>query len=91
MAVAKRNVEERYDLHYLIEPQFVCEEQWQGSVSIQLNYMVMLAPVVKSYKAAGDTLGANRLMRYLTTAVVNTSLSDEKKLEYINLLGDTNK
>ena len=91
MIVAKRNVEERYDLHYLIEPQFVCEEQWQGSERIQLNYMVMLAPVVKSYKAAGDTLRANRLMRYLTTAVINTSLSDEKKMEYINLLGDTKK
>ncbi len=91
ISVAKRNVEERYDLNYLTEPKFVCEEQWKGSERCQLNYMVMLAPVVKAYKESGDTLHANQLVRQLSTAVVNTSLSDEEKMEYINLLGNSKK
>lgn len=88
LAIAIRNVEERYNLDYLTEPKFVCEEQWQGSERCQLNYMVMLAPVVKAYKEAGDTLRARHLAQQLCTAVVNTSLSDDEKTEYINLLGD---
>jgi len=91
MAVAKRNAESKYHMQYLAEPNFVSEEQWKGSERIQLNYMVMLAPVVKSYKEEGDTLHANQLARYLTTAVVQTSLSDEEKVKYINLLGDKKK
>ncbi|MBR1877915.1 MAG: hypothetical protein IJ814_02790 [Paludibacteraceae bacterium] len=88
MAVAKRNVETKYNLQYLSEPAFVCEEQWKGSERCQLNYMVMLAPVVRTYKEEGDTLHANRLTRALTSAVVNTSLPDEEKTKYINLLDD---
>ena len=88
MAVAQRNVEEKYHLEYLLEPQYVNEEQWKGSERIQLNYMVMLAPVVKSYRQAGDTLHANRLTRYLSAAVAKTSLSNEEKQKYFNLLGD---
>ncbi len=88
MAVAKRNVERKYHLQYLGEPDFVSEEQWKGSERIQLNYMVMLAPVVKSYKEEGDTLHANQLARYLSTAVIETSLPEEEKVKYINLLGD---
>ncbi len=91
ISVAKRNVEERYDLNYLTEPKFVCEEQWKGSERVKLNYMVMLAPVVKAYKESGDTLHANQLARQLSTAVVNTSLSDDEKTEYINLLGSSKK
>lgn len=91
MAVAKRNVENKYHMQYLAEPNFVSEEQWKGSERIQLNYMVMLAPVVKSYKEEGDTLHANQLARYLSRAVVQTSLSDEEKVKYINLLGDRQK
>ena len=91
MAVAKCNVESKYHMQYLAEPNFVSEEQWKGSDRIQLNYMVMLAPVVKSYKEEGDTLHANQLARYLTTAVVQTSLSDEEKVKYINLLGNDKK
>lgn len=60
-------------------------------VNGDVNYIVMLAPVVKSYKEEGDTLHANQLARYLTTAVVQTSLSDEEKVKYINLLGDKKK
>ena len=88
MAVAQRNVEEKYHLEYLLEPQYVNEEQWQGSERIQLNYMVMLAPVVKNYKQAGDTLHANRLARYLSAAVTRTSLPQEEKQKYFNLLSD---
>ena len=88
MAVAQRNVEEKYHLEYLLEPQYVNEEQWQGSERIQLNYMVMLAPVVKNYKQAGDTLHANRLTRYLSAAVTRTSLPQEEKQKYFNLLSD---
>ena len=88
MAVVKRNVENKYHMQYLAEPNFVSEEQWKGSERIQLNYIVMLAPVVKSYKEEGDTLHANLLARYLSMAVVQTSLSDEEKVKYINLLGD---
>lgn len=91
MAVAQRNVEERYNLRYLTEPNFVSEEQWKGSERIQLNYIVMLAPVVKSYKESGDTLHANQLTRSLTSAVAQTSLPDEEKVKYINLLGDKQK
>ena len=91
MAVAQRNVEERYNLRYLTEPNFVSEEQWKGSERIQLNYIVMLAPVVKSYKESGDTLHANQLTRSLTSAVVQTSLPDEEKVKYIDLLGDKQK
>lgn len=88
MAVAMRNVEEKYRMDYLTEPLYVNEEQWKGSERIQLNYMVMLAPVVKSYRQAGDTLHANRLTRYLSAAVTRTSLSNEEKQKYFNLLGD---
>ena len=88
MAVAMRNVEEKYRMDYLTEPLYVNEEQWKGSERIQLNYMVMLAPVVKSYRQAGDTLHANRLTRYLSAAVARTSLSNEEKQKYFNLLGD---
>ena len=88
MAVAMRNVEGKYRMDYLTEPLYVNEEQWKGSERIQLNYMVMLAPVVKSYRQAGDTLHANRLTRYLSAAVARTSLSNEEKQKYFNLLGD---
>ena len=88
MAVAQRNVEEKYHLEYLLEPQYVNEEQWQGSERIQLNYMVMLAPVVKNYKQAGDTMRANRLERCLCAAVTRTSLPQEEKQKYFNLLSD---
>ena len=71
-----------------MEPQYVNEEQWQGSERIQLNYMVMLAPVVKNYKQAGDTLHANRLVRYLSAAITRTSLSNDEKQKYFNLLSD---
>jgi hypothetical protein len=50
--------------------------------------MVMLAPVVKNYKQAGDTLHANRLARYLSAAVTRTSLPQEEKQKYFNLLSD---
>ena len=88
MAVAMRNVEEKYRMDYLTEPLYVNEEQWKGSERIQLNYMVMLAPVVKNYKQAGDTLHANRLARYLSAAVTRTSLSNDEKQKYFNLLSD---
>lgn len=88
MAVAMRNVEEKYRMDYLTEPLYVNEEQWKGSERIQLNYTVMLAPVVKNYKQAGDTLRANRLARYLYAAVTRTSLSNDEKQKYFNLLSD---
>lgn len=91
MAIAKRNVEKRYSLHYLVEPQFTHEDYWQGSERGQLNYMVMLAPVVKSYKQEGDTLRANQLARYLSAAVMQTSLPSEEKKKYFNLLDDKKK
>jgi hypothetical protein len=91
MAIAKHNVETKYNLQYITEPNFVYEEQWKGSERIQLNYVVMLAPVVKSYKESGDTLHAGQLMRSLISAVVQTSLPDEEKVKYINLLNDKQK
>lgn len=91
MAIAKHNVETKYNLQYITEPNFVYEEQWKGSERIQLNYVVMLAPVVKSYKESGDTLHADQLMRSLISAVVQTSLPDEEKVKYINLLNDKQK
>ncbi len=91
MAVAKQNVEKRYSMDYLIEPQFVNEEQWKGSERTQLNYMVMLAPVVKSYREEGDTLNATILARYLSSAVMQTSLSAEEKQQYFNLLDKKQK
>ena len=91
MAVAKRNVESKYHMQYLTEPGFTNEEQWVARDWMQLNYMVMLTPVVKSYKEEGDTLHANQLARYLTAAIVQTSLSDDKKMKYINLLDDKDK
>ena len=91
MAVARRNVEKRYALEYLIEPRFVNEEQWQGSERIQLNYVVMLAPVVKSYRQDGDVQKANKLARCLTSVVMNTSLSDEERFKYLNLMEDKQK
>ncbi len=86
MSVAKDNVEKRYYLQYLTEPGFVSEEQWKGSERIQLNYMVMLAPIVKSYRDEGDTVRANQLARYLSAAVMQTSLSQEDKQQYFNLM-----
>jgi len=88
LAIAQRNVEEKYHLEYLLEPQYVNEEQWKGSERLQLNYIVMLAPVCKQYKKAGDSVHYNQLARYLSAAVTRTSLSNEDKQKYINLLSD---
>ncbi len=88
MAIARRNVEKRYSLQYLVEPKYVNEEQWSGSERMGLNYMVMLAPVVKAYEHEGDTVRAQQLARYLNAAVMQTSLPQEEKQKYFDLLNE---
>lgn len=90
-AATKNLIENRYHLEYLTEPAFTPRTWWDGSRGIQLTYVVMLAPIVKSYMDEGNKQRARWLDNILRQAIYNTPLSDERKAQYAKLLDDAMK
>ena len=82
MAVKRRNVEERYMLEYLLVS---FRPDWTAGQRLSANYAVMLADLLPYY-AKHDRKRYDWLMRLLVSGITNTSLSEEKKQEYLNLL-----
>lgn len=82
-AATKNLVENRYHLEYLTEPAFTPRTWWEGSRDIQMAYVVMLAPIVKSYMDEGNKQRARWLNNILRQAVHNTPLSDEALMPLI--------
>ena len=82
MAVKRRNVEERYMMEYLLVP--FCPE-WTSGQRLTANYAVLLADLLPYY-AKHDKRRHDWLMRLLVSGITNTSMSEEKKQQYLNLL-----
>ena len=84
LAVKRRNVEERYMLEYLLMP---FRPEWTAGQRLSANYAVLLADLLPYY-AKHDQKRYDWLMRLLVCGVTNTSLSEERKQEFMNLLLD---
>ena len=82
MAVKRRNVEERYMLEYLLVS---FRPEWTAGQRLSANYAVLLADLLPYY-AQHDQKRYEWLMKRLVCGVTNTSLSEEKKQEYMNVL-----
>jgi hypothetical protein len=84
LAVKRRNVEERYMLEYLLVS---FRPEWTAGQRLSANYAVLLADLLPYY-AKHDQKRYDWLMRLLVCGVTNTSLSEERKQEFMNLLLD---
>lgn len=82
MAVKLRNVEQRYMMEYLLVS---FRPDWTAGQRLSANYAVMLANLLPHY-AKYDKKRYDWLMTLLVSGISNTSLSEEKKQEYLNLL-----
>ena len=82
LAVKRRNVEERYMLEYLLVS---FHPDWTSGQRLSTNYAVLLADLLPYY-AKHDQKRHDWLMRRLVSAISNTSLGEEKKQEYMNVL-----
>jgi hypothetical protein len=82
LSVKRRNVEERYMMEYLLVS---FRPDWTAGQRLSANYAVMLADLLPYYSKR-DQKRYDWLMRLLVSGVTNTSLSEEKKQEYLNLL-----
>ncbi len=82
MAVKRRNVEQHYMLEYLL---VAFRPDWTSGQRLSANYAVLLADLLPYY-AKHDPQRYQWLMNILVRAVSNTSLSEEKKQQYFNLL-----
>ena len=82
LAVKRRNVEERYMLEYLLVS---FRPEWTAGQRLSANYAVLLADLLPYY-AKHDQKRYDWLMRLLVCGVTNTSLSEERKQEFMNLL-----
>ncbi|MBR1447876.1 MAG: hypothetical protein IJ588_03890 [Prevotella sp.] len=82
MAVKRRNVEERYMLEYLLVS---FRPDWTTGQRLSANYAVLLADLLPYY-AKHDQKRYDWLMRLLVSGVTNTSLDEENKQQYLNLL-----
>ena len=82
MAVKRRNVEERYQMEYLLVS---FRPEWTAGQRLTANYAVLLADLLPYY-AQHDRQRYEWLMKRLVCGVTNTSLSEEKKQEYMNVL-----
>ena len=87
LAVKRRNVEERYMMEYLLVS---FRPDWSAGQRLTANYAVMLADLLPYY-AKHDQRRYKWLLRLLVNGVSNTSLDEEKKQEYLNLLANTDK
>ena len=82
LAVKRRNVEERYMLEYLLVS---FRPDWTSGQRLSANYAVLLADLLPYYEKH-DQKRYDWLMRRLMSGISNTSLSEEKKQEYVNVL-----
>jgi hypothetical protein len=84
LAVKRRNVEERYMMEYLLVS---FRPEWTAGQRLSANYAVLLSDLLPYY-AKRDQKRYDWLMRLLVSSITNTSLSDEKKQQFMNLLID---
>ena len=82
LAIKRRNVEERYMLEYLLVS---FRPDWTAGQRLSANYAVLLADLLPYY-ARHDQKRYDWLMRLLVCGIMNTSLSEERKQEFMNLL-----
>ena len=82
LAVKRRNVEERYMLEYLLVS---FRPDWTSGQRLSANYAVLLADLLPYYERH-DQKRYDWLMRRLVSGISNTSFSEEKKQEYMNVL-----
>ena len=82
LAVKRRNVEERYMLEYLLVS---FRPDWTSGQRLSANYAILLADLLPYYEKH-DQKRYDWLMRRLVGGISNTSLSEEKKQEYMNVL-----
>ena len=82
LAVKRRNVEERYMLEYLLVS---FRPEWTAGQRLSANYAVLLADLLPYY-AKNDMKRHDWLMKLLVSGITNTSLSDERKQEFLNVL-----
>jgi hypothetical protein len=82
LAVKRRNVEERYMLEYLLVS---FRPEWTAGQRLSANYAVLLADLLPYY-AKHDQKRYDWLMRLLVSGIDNTSMSEERKQEFRNLL-----
>ena len=82
LAVKRRNVEERYMLEYLLVS---FRPDWTSGQRLSANYAVLFADLLPYYEK-NDQKRYDWLMRRLVSGISNTSLSEEKKQEYMNVL-----
>lgn len=82
LAIKRRNVEERYMLEYLLVS---FRPDWTAGQRLSANYAVLLADLLPYY-AKHDQKRYDWLMRLLVCGIMNTSLSEERKQEFMNLL-----
>ncbi len=81
-AVKRRNVEERYMLEYLLVS---FQPDWTVGQRLSANYAIVLADLLPYY-AKHDKKRYDWLRRILENGVSNTSLSEERKQEILQLL-----
>lgn len=84
LAVKRRNVEKRYMLEYLLVS---FRPEWTAGQRLSANYAVLLADLLPYY-AKHDQKRYDWLMRLLVSGIDNTSMSEERKQEFRNLLID---
>ena len=82
LAVKRRNVENRYQLEYLLVP---FRPEWTAGQRLSANYAVLLADLLPYY-AIHDRSKQGWLTRLLVSGVQNTSLSEERKQEILSQL-----
>ena len=82
LAVKRRNVEERYMLEYLLVS---FRPEWTAGQRLSANYAVLLADLLPYY-AKHDQKRYDWLMKLLVSGIDNTSMSEERKQEFRNLL-----
>ena len=84
LALKRRNVEERYMLEYLLVS---FRPEWTAGQRLSANYAVLLADLLPYY-AKHDRKRYDWLIKLLVSGVTNTSLDEERKQEFLNLLLD---
>lgn len=82
-SVKLRNVEERFLMEYLLV-QFT-PDQWTASNRLSANYSVMLADVLEYYKKH-NVKRYKWLMNLLVSGIEHTSLTQDEKNKFLNLL-----
>lgn len=82
LAIKRHNVEERYMLEYLLVS---FHPEWTAGQRLSANYAVLLADLLPYY-AKHDQKRYDWLMRLLVSGITNTSFSEERKREFMNLL-----